>query len=71
MTAVHRDAAGVTVVAAGREHRFDQVILACHADVALALIDAPTADEVRVLGAFAYSRNRTVLHQDTVTASPS
>lgn len=61
---VARDASGVTVVANGRERRFDRVILACHADTALAVLDAPTADEARVLGAFRYSRNRIVLHSD-------
>lgn len=62
---VARDDRGATIVAAGREHRFDRVVLACHADVALRLIDAPTADEARVLGGFRYSRNHTVLHGDT------
>jgi predicted NAD/FAD-binding protein len=62
---VHRDARGVTVVGAGRERRFDRVVLACHADTALALLDAPTADEARVLGRFRYSRNHVVLHGDT------
>ena len=54
---------GITVVA-GREDRYDRVILATHADTALALLDDPTADERRVLGAFRYSTNRTVLHTD-------
>jgi predicted NAD/FAD-binding protein len=61
---IHRDATGVTLVAAGREHRFDRVVLACHADTALGLLDAPTPDERRVLGAFRYSRNHAVLHRD-------
>ncbi|MBX3156228.1 MAG: FAD-dependent oxidoreductase [Deltaproteobacteria bacterium] len=62
--AIHRDASGVTVVARGRESRFDRVVVATHADTALALLAAPTADERRVLGAFRYSANRTVLHTD-------
>ncbi len=64
VTAIERDAAGVTLVAAGREHRYDRVIIATHADTALGLLAAPTADERRVLGAFRYSTNRTVLHTD-------
>jgi predicted NAD/FAD-binding protein len=52
------------VVVADREARYDRVILATHADTALALLDDPTADERRVLGAFRYSANRTVLHTD-------
>jgi predicted NAD/FAD-binding protein len=61
-----RDARGVTVVTAGdgREHRFDRVIVATHADIALSLLAEPTADERRVLGGFRYSTNRTVLHTD-------
>ena len=62
--AIHRDPTGVTVVAGGREHRYDRVIVATHADTALALLAEPTAAERRVLGAFRYSANRTVLHTD-------
>jgi predicted NAD/FAD-binding protein len=61
---VVRDPSGVTVIAAGHEHRFDQIIVATHANTALGLLAAPTDDERRVLGAFTYSRNRTVLHRD-------
>ncbi len=61
---IARDAAGVTIVAAGRELRYDRIILATHADQALALLDAPTEAEARVLGAFRYSTNHTVLHTD-------
>lgn len=63
---VVRDARGVTIVTAGdgREHRFDRVILATHADTALALLAAPSEPERRVLGAFRYSPNRTILHTD-------
>ena len=64
VTAIVRDAAGVTVVAGGREHRHDRVVVATHADTALALLDRPSSDERRVLGAFRYSANRTVLHTD-------
>jgi hypothetical protein len=54
---------GITVVA-DRQDRYDRVILATHANTALDLLDDPTADERRVLGAFGYSTNRTVLHTD-------
>ena len=43
---------------------FDEVVLACHGDDALALLDAPTAEEHAVLGAIAYQDNDTVLHTD-------
>lgn len=61
---IARDGAGVTIVAGGREHRCDRVIVATHADTALALLAAPTDAERSVLGAFRYSKNRTVLHTD-------
>lgn len=48
----------------GRAERFDQVVLAVHGDQALALLEDPSAEERRVLGAFAYSRNLAVLHTD-------
>lgn len=63
--AVRRDATGVTVTTRDGAHRHDRLILATHADTALALLADPTDDERRVLGAFRYSTNRTVLHRDT------
>jgi uncharacterized protein len=50
--------------ASGDEQAFDHVVLACHADQALALLDDPTDDESTLLGAFGYTRNRAVLHRD-------
>jgi predicted NAD/FAD-binding protein len=64
VASIERDAAGVTVAAAGRERRYDRIIVATHADTALRLLARPSADERRVLGAFRYSTNRTVLHTD-------
>jgi len=61
---VVRDAGGVTLVAGGREHRHDRIILATHADTALGLLFRPSEAERRVLGAFRYSENHTVLHTD-------
>lgn len=43
---------------------FDHVIIAAHADEALAMLAAPTADETRILSALRYSENRAYLHQD-------
>jgi len=45
--------------------RFDEVVLACHADQALALLDDPSAAERRILGALPYQPNHVVLHTDT------
>jgi predicted NAD/FAD-binding protein len=64
VASIERDATGVTVIAGGRERRFDRSVLATHADTALRLRARASADERRVLGAFRYSTNRTVLHTD-------
>jgi predicted NAD/FAD-binding protein len=56
---------GVDVVDADdRLHTVDAVVVATHADDALALLTDPTDDEKRLLGAFDYSRNETLLHRD-------
>ena len=47
------------------EARFDAVVLACHSDQALALLDAPSAAERAILGAIPYQRNEAILHTDT------
>jgi predicted NAD/FAD-binding protein len=51
--------------------RFDQVVLATHADQALALLDDPSPDEQRLLGPWRYSRNHTVLHTDARVLPPN
>jgi predicted NAD/FAD-binding protein len=48
----------------GDEQVFDHVVLGCHADQALALLETPSDDESTLLGAFRYTRNRAVLHSD-------
>lgn len=50
--------------ASGSTSGFDHVIIATHADTALSLLADPTPEEERVLGAFEYSTNETVLHTD-------
>ena len=63
--AISRKPDGVVVLdASGTEHRVDSVVIATHADDALALLTDATDDERRVLGSFTYSQNETVLHQD-------
>lgn len=54
----------VLIDAAGHERAFDHVVIATHADEALALLDAPTVAERRVLGAFRFQPNRAILHRD-------
>jgi predicted NAD/FAD-binding protein len=53
----------VTPRSAPRE-RFDRVILACHADQALALLADPSEREREILGAIGYRENIAVLHTD-------
>ena len=58
-------AAGVMVATAQGSERFDDVVLACHSDQSLALLDDASDDERAVLGAIRYQPNRAVLHTDT------
>ncbi|MCE5292489.1 MAG: FAD-dependent oxidoreductase [Nocardiaceae bacterium] len=51
-------------VDSGRSESFDAVVIATHADQALALLADATALEKEVLGAFEYSPNRAQLHSD-------
>lgn len=63
---VDPSAHGILVRAAGAEsERFDQVIMATHADRSLAILGRHASPEERkVLSAFRYERNRAVLHCD-------
>jgi predicted NAD/FAD-binding protein len=64
-SAVRRDLEGVHVRdATGQWDRFDKVVLACHADQALALLGDADARERDLLGRFAYSSNEVWLHAD-------
>ncbi|MGE8168760.1 NAD(P)/FAD-dependent oxidoreductase [Pseudomonas putida] len=62
---VSRDEAGATVVSTAGIERFDSVVFACHSDQALAMLQAPTAQERAVLGGIGYADNDVVLHTDT------
>jgi predicted NAD/FAD-binding protein len=63
--AVRRTPQGVAVTAAsGATEHFDHVILACHADQALRLLQDPRPDEAQLLGAFRYQPNLATLHTD-------
>jgi uncharacterized protein len=56
--------AGVTVRTDHGAERFDDVVLACHSDQSLALLDDAEPIEQAVLGAIRYQPNRAVLHTD-------
>jgi predicted NAD/FAD-binding protein len=63
---IDRTADGVRLVLAdGGHHDADQVVIAAHADEALAMLAKPTAREAELLGVWQYSVNDTWLHSDT------
>jgi len=62
---VKRASAGVLVRDThGDVQRYDDIVIAAHADQALALLDDASADERALLGMFRYTNNRAVLHTD-------
>lgn len=61
---VLRQANDVVLTGEGWAETFDHVVFACHADQTLAMLADPSPTEAKALGAFRYSRNRTVLHGD-------
>jgi predicted NAD/FAD-binding protein len=69
---IRRGVDGVTLSVGGEgggrggreEARFDRVILACHADQALGMLEDATAQEREVLGAIPYRANAAALHRD-------
>jgi predicted NAD/FAD-binding protein len=58
------DRGAVVQSADGMTRTFDKVILACHADQALALLGDPTEMESRLLHEFHYQPNTATLHTD-------
>jgi predicted NAD/FAD-binding protein len=54
----------VSIVSHEGRQQFDQVIMACHSDQALALLSDPSDQECDILGAMTYQTNDTVLHTD-------
>ena len=65
IAAVSRYATHVEVVPDGEgPEEFDEVVIAAHADQALALLTDPSAAETAILSAFPYQPNEAVLHTD-------
>ncbi len=63
--AVSREAGQLRVTHASGSEYFDQVVLACHSDQALAMLGMTASDGQReVLSAIRYQPNRAVLHTD-------
>ena len=61
---IRRSESGVEVVTEGGVESFDHVVIACHSDEALAMLEHPTDDERIVLGAIRYQPNDVTLHFD-------
>jgi len=65
VVSIRRDEAGVEVrLRDGSVEHFDEVVLAAHADQALALLEDPSERERELLGSFPYQRNEATLHTD-------
>lgn len=62
---LERSAEGVRVYYGDSSELFDQVVLACHSDEALALLADASDAERAILGAITYRPNRVTLHRDT------
>lgn len=65
VTRITRDSTGVVISTPSGTQRFDQVVIACHADQALAMLGDASSVEEAVLGAMPYQDNEVVLHTDT------
>ena len=66
VAALRREHDGVTLrTRAGERASFDEVILACHADQALAILEDASPAEREILAAFPYQPNEAVLHTDS------
>jgi uncharacterized protein len=69
--AVLRNVDGVTIhFQQGDPRSFDHVVMAAHADETLALLGDATDDERRLLSAWSYHKNPTVLHTDASVLPP-
>lgn len=63
--AVWPTASGLQLQSQGGTQHYDQVVFACHADEALALLKEPQPIHSELLGAFEYQTNMAWLHSDT------
>ncbi len=71
VSAVRPDGDGVMVRSGAGEERFDRVLIAAHADEALAMLSEATPLQRELLSAFAYQKNTAILHTDEKAMPPS
>ncbi|MGL4735030.1 MAG: NAD(P)/FAD-dependent oxidoreductase [Enterovibrio sp.] len=64
VTAIARDENGVLITHKHGAERFDEVVLACHSDQALALLSDASEQECAILQAMSYQANDVWLHLD-------
>ncbi|MGI2169119.1 NAD(P)/FAD-dependent oxidoreductase [Shewanella sp. MF05960] len=65
VTGIKRNDDGVQIqVLNGEWQQFDDVVLTCHSDQALAMLTDPSQDETEILAPMAYQNNEVVLHTD-------
>ncbi|MDW8479876.1 MAG: FAD-dependent oxidoreductase [Xanthomonadales bacterium] len=64
VTSVERGTRGVAVESAAGREVFDEAVIACHSDQALALLADPSPAEQQLLGAIRYQENEVLLHTD-------
>ncbi|MCX8006597.1 MAG: FAD-dependent oxidoreductase [Coriobacteriia bacterium] len=69
-TIVRHDSHVEAILQTGERLTYDAVVLACHADQALAILADADGDERRVLAAVPYQDNEVVLHADTSQMPP-
>ena len=61
---INRKGSSIDITYQGNTERFDQVVVACHSNQALALIEKPTPEERSILGGIQYQDNEVILHSD-------
>jgi uncharacterized protein len=65
VTTINRNDTGVELTTENGTFKYDKVIIACHADQALNMINDPSNEENNTLNAFEYQENETFLHTST------
>ncbi len=62
---VKRTPTGIYVTSNDKEQNFDRVIMACHSDQSLNMLENPSPTEQEILGQIPYQANDVILHTDS------